>query len=166
VEPELTEDDRPRLRLLEPAAGSVFTKARSKRWHPSSRSRDHGPLLYICGDTESRIIFLRIARRWDGMRLVVADGWRLGSHLAAKRRPRMVVLDASLPDVDGAGFVQHLRQRVLPAETPIIVLGHELTPSERARFLWAGASAYHARPLNVAEIDSSVATLLEMAALR
>lgn len=100
------------------------------------------------------------------MRLVVADGWRLGLHLAAKRRPRLVVLDARLPDVDGAGVVQHLRQRVLPSETPMIVLGHELTPTERARFLWAGASAYHARPLNVAEIDSSVAALLETAALR
>ena len=77
-----------------------------------------------------------------------------------------MVLDARLHEVDGAEIVKHLRQRVLPSHTPIVVLGHELTPTERARFLWAGASAYHARPLNVAEIDGSVAALLEIAALR
>ncbi len=77
----------------------------------------------------------------------------------------MVVLDASLPGVDGADLVKHLRQRVLPIETPIIVLGDDHAPSERARFVWAGASAYHAKPLNVAEVDDSVATLLEITAL-
>lgn len=77
----------------------------------------------------------------------------------------MVVLDASLPGVDGADLVKHLRQRVLPCGTPIIVLGDDHAPSERARFVWAGASAYHAKPLNVAEVDDSVATLLEITAL-
>jgi DNA-binding response OmpR family regulator len=166
VQPEFTEDDRPRLRLVGPTTGTGLSSVQSKRWHPSSRARDEGPLLYICGDRESRIIFIRIARRWESMRLVVADGWRLGLHLAAKRRPRLVVLDARMHDVDGADIVKHLRQRVLPSHTPIVVLGHELTPTERARFLWAGASAYHATPLNVAEIDGSVAALLEIAALR
>jgi DNA-binding response OmpR family regulator len=166
VQPDVTEDERPNLRLVEPSAGATSSSVRSKRWHPSSRTRDDGPVLYICGEPEGRIIVIRIARRWQSMRLVVADGWRLGLHLAAKRRPRMVVLDAHLPDVDCADLVKHLRQRVLPTHTPMIVLGHDLTPSERARFLWAGASAYHARPLNVAEIDNSVAMLLEVAALR
>jgi CheY-like chemotaxis protein len=165
VQPDVTEEERPGLRLLEPPTASTPSAARGRRWHPSSKTRGDGPLLYICGEPEGRIIFIRIARRWESMRLVVADGWQLGLQLAARRRPRMVVLDASLPGVDGADFVTHLRQRVLPAQTPIIVLGNDHTPSERARFVWAGASAYHAKPLNVAEVDGSVATLLEITAL-
>jgi len=68
--------------------------------------------------------------------------------------------------VDGADLVTHLRQEVLKSETPIIVLANDADPRQRARFLWAGASAYHSKPLNLAEIDKTVMVLMEVAALR
>jgi len=100
------------------------------------------------------------------MRLVVAEGGRAGLHAAIKRRLRLVVLDDQLPDVDGAALVEHLRQRALPEACPIIVLAHDGDPRQRARFVWAGASACLTKPLNVAEIDRTVMVLLEVAALR
>jgi DNA-binding response OmpR family regulator len=138
----------------------------SRRWHPAAKARSDGPLLYICGDPDGRILFTRIARRWDNMKLVVADGGRTGLQVALKRRPRLVALDALLPDLDGRDLVKYLRSKVIPSQTPIIVLAHDSDPRRRAEFIWAGASAYHSKPLNVAEVDHSVATLLEVAALR
>jgi DNA-binding response OmpR family regulator len=98
--------------------------------------------------------------------VVVAAGGRAGLQLAMRRRPRLVVLDADLPDVDGADMANHLRLRVLPHETPIVVLAHDADPRERARFVWSGASAYIVKPLNVAELDRAVMALMEVAALR
>ncbi len=100
------------------------------------------------------------------MRLVIVDGGRSGLQAAIKRRPRLVVLDDHLPDVNGLALVQHLRHRVLPTESPVIVLAHNGDPRQRARFVWAGASAYLTKPLNVGEIDRTVMVLLEVAALR
>jgi DNA-binding response OmpR family regulator len=64
------------------------------------------------------------------------------------------------------GVVKELRDAVIATETPIMVLGHGTEPRHRARFLWAGATAYHCKPLNVAEVNRSVATLLDVAILR
>jgi DNA-binding response OmpR family regulator len=125
-----------------------------------------GPALYISGDCESRIRFTRIARRWKGIRLLVVEGGRAGLQVAKDHRLRLVVLDDHLRDVDGADLVRQLRQEVLAIDTPVMVLAHDADPSDRARFIWAGASAYHAKPLNVAEIDQTVMVLTEIAALR
>ena len=163
MQPDVTQEDRPRLRLLDPPAPS---NARARRWHPASRVRVDGSLLYICGDPEGRIVFTRIARRWESVRLIVADGGRTGLQVATKRRPRLVVLDDHIPDFDGAELVNHLRRRVLSAESSVIVLSHDPDPRHRARFVWAGASAYLTKPLNVAEVDRSIATLLQLSELR
>ena len=125
-----------------------------------------GPALYISGDRESRIRFTRIARRWKGIRLLVVEGGRTGLQVAMDHRLRLVVLDDHLPDVDGADLVRHFRQEVLAIDTPVMVLAQDADPRDRARFIWAGASAYHSKPLNVTEIDQTVMVLMEIAALR
>jgi DNA-binding response OmpR family regulator len=123
-------------------------------------------MLYISGDTEGRVLFAQIARRWNGFRLLVVEAGRTGLQVAKDRQLRLVVLDAQLPDIDGVDLVRHLRQRVLPEETPLIVLGHDADPKARASFVWAGASAYFTKPLNVIEVDRAVMSLMELAVLR
>jgi CheY-like chemotaxis protein len=125
VQPDLSQDHRPCLRLVEPAHPSAASTARGRRWHPASRSSADRPILYICGDPEGRTIFTRIARRWDDTRLVVTDDGCTGVQVAIKRRPRLVVLDDDLPDVNGLALVEHLRQRVLSSDTPVVVLSHD-----------------------------------------
>jgi DNA-binding response OmpR family regulator len=121
-------------------------------------------VLYV-GDWEGRALFTRIAKRWDGVTLIFAVEGGEGLDMAVKRRPRMVVLDARLPDMDGEKLVMALRERAMPPSAPIVVLSHDGAPSERARFIWAGASAYLTKPLNVAEIDRTVGELLQVAGL-
>ena len=123
-------------------------------------------MLYVSGDSEGRVLFTRIARRWESVKLLVVDNGEDGLDMAIKRRPRMVILDARLSDIDAEKLVAMLRERAMPPSAPIVVLAHDGAPSERARFIWAGASAYITKPLNVAEIDRTVATLLEVAGLR
>jgi DNA-binding response OmpR family regulator len=123
-------------------------------------------VLYICGDHEGRILFSQIARRWKGLRLVVVEAGRMGVQVAKDHHLALVVIDDRLPDVDGADVVEHLRQRVLPEETPIIVLAHDADPRARARYVWAGASAYFTKPLHVADVDRAVMALMELAILR
>jgi DNA-binding response OmpR family regulator len=93
------------------------------------------------------------------MKLLVVEGGGSGLQTATDRHLRLVVVDDHLPDLDAAGVVKELRDAVIATETPIMVLGHGTEPRHRARFLWAGATAYHCKPLNVAEVNRSVATL-------
>jgi len=160
----VTDGDQPNLRVLERPTG-VDSPADRRAYHPSQVQRRR-PALYISAEPADRVLFTRIARRWEAIKLLVAESGREGLQVAVDRRLRMIVLDARLPDVDSAALVTALRARAESREAPIIVLAHERSPSERARFIWAGARAYVAKPLDVAEIDRTVGMLLEVAAPR
>jgi DNA-binding response OmpR family regulator len=123
-------------------------------------------VLYISGDREGRVRFAKIARRWKGIRLVVVESARMGLQIAMDHHLRLVVIDDPLPDVDAAELVTHLRQQALPIETPVMILAHDPGPRDRARLMWAGASAIHTKPLNVAEVDRTLMVLMEIATLR
>ena len=100
------------------------------------------------------------------MKVLVARSGMAGLRTAMGRRLGIVVLDARLPDIDGASLVAALRRRAVAPEVPIIVLGYNPSPDDEAAFMWAGASAVVTKPLNVAEIDHTVGMLLEVASLR
>ncbi len=121
-------------------------------------------MLYIGGSDDDRVRFTRIARRWETVKLVVAHGGRDGLRLASDRRLSLVVLDASPADLDGRDLVVALRQRAISPNAPIVVLADTDGSNERARFIWAGASAYLTKPLDVAELDRTVGMLLQIAA--
>lgn len=131
---------------------------RSRRLHPSGTGPrpTPGPLLLVTGVPEHRALLTRLARRWRPLRLLVADGGHAGLRMCAQRRVRLVVVDAQLPDVDALEVVGALQG----GDAPIVVIGHETTPREHASFVWAGASAYVGRPLNLAEIDRTVRQLV------
>ena len=161
---------RPALRLLEPPPPDPDDEdgrlelARSMRSHPSSGRRRL--LLHVSGDQTARIVFSRIARRWEHLRLLVVDGARTGLTLAVQRRPDLIVVDSRLRDADGEETVARLRHELRPHDVPIVVLGDDPSPAARARFVWAGASAYVTKPLDIAEVDRTVGELLEVASLR
>jgi hypothetical protein len=76
---------------------------------PGSRSRfdpraihpaQGRPVLYVSGGPDARIHFMLIARRWEMVRLLVAESGEEGLDVAVARHPRMVVLDSDLSDMD------------------------------------------------------------------
>ncbi|MGA2520546.1 MAG: response regulator [Acidimicrobiales bacterium] len=163
-----TVDGHPHLRLLEAPsteAGRGRTRGESVAAHPAQGIRRR-PVLYIGGEVDGRILFSRIARRWHSVKLLVAATGRNGLQVARDRRLGMVVMHASLPDVDAVDLLSALRSRALAPAAPIVVIAHDGTSGERARFTWAGASAYITTPLNIAEVDQAVGMLLEAAAVR
>jgi len=101
------------------------------------------------------MVLARAIRRWEAVNLLVASGGRSGLNAAIDHRPRMVVVEAPLSDMGGEAFVGALREKAMPAGTPIVVVAHEGTPTERARLIWAGATAYLARPLHQDELSRS-----------
>ena len=161
----MTEGNRYHLRLLDRPAPAPKSLDNARANHPAQGVRRR-PVLYISGEAHDRVLFTRIAKRWESLKLLVATNGREGPQVAVDRPLRMVVLDTRLPDVDAEALMGAIRDRAMSRSVPIVVLAHDSAPTVRARFVWAGASAYLAKPLNVAEIDQTVAMLLEVATLR
>ena len=118
------------------------------------------------GEVDGRVLFTRMARRWQAIKVLVAPTGRTGLRIATERRLGLVVVHAALPDTDAVDFLAGVRARGLSPSVPVVVIAHEGSSAERARFLWAGASAYVLTPLRVDEVDRAVGMLLEAAAVR
>ncbi|MEZ4236203.1 MAG: response regulator [Myxococcota bacterium] len=80
-----------------------------------------GPVLVVDDDADARQLVLRILEQGD-VPAVAAAGGAEALALLDTLRPRLVVLDLMLPEVDGFAVVERLRAEPRWAEIPVVVL--------------------------------------------
>ena len=81
-----------------------------------------------------------------------------GLKLSAERSPRLIFLDTSVADAEKV--LVRLRGSADNSRTPVVVLGSHPRNSDRARFVWQGASAYETKPIDVSRLKRVVFDLL------
>lgn len=84
-----------------------------------------------------------------GTNLVWADSGGKGVEMAKANPPALVLLDLDLPDMHGSEVLGHLRAEAATAETPVIVISADATPSQIERMLAAGARDYITKPFEI-----------------
>ena len=92
-----------------------------------------GDALVVDDDPAARELHRRALSRagWDVRE--AADG-RAALEAARARRPAVVLLDLTMPGMDGFSFVEHLHADPALHDVPVVVVtGRELTPEEQAR---------------------------------
>jgi CheY-like chemotaxis protein len=67
-----------------------------------------------------------------------------------KNSPDLILLDLSMPGLDGAGTARQLRQKGY--STPIVVLSANAYPSDRLSAINAGCNDFLAKPIQVSEL--------------
>lgn len=65
----------------------------------------------------------------------------------AARRPDLVLLDISLPELDGTEVLKRLREAGPAIEEPVIALTAHAMAGDRERFLELGFDAYVSKPI-------------------
>lgn len=84
-----------------------------------------------------------------GTNLFWADTGTKGVEMAKAHKPGLVLLDLDLPDMHGSEVLGKLRAEPDTAETPVIVISADATPSQIERMLAAGASDYLTKPFEI-----------------
>ncbi len=84
-----------------------------------------------------------------GTNLTWADNGSKGLELAREQPPELVLLDLDLPDMHGSEVLSKLREVPATAETPVIVISADATPSQIERMLAAGARDYITKPFEI-----------------
>jgi len=72
-----------------------------------------------------------------------------------------VVLDCSMPTLDGIQLTQRLRESDLHKNTPVIMVTGSEEAEVRARARAAGATAFLGKPVRMAEFKATLASVLQ-----
>ncbi len=89
-----------------------------------------------------------------------ADG-ETGLHLATEGQHDVAVIDVMLPQLDGLGLIQQMRQRGV--QTPVLILSARHTVDDRVTGLRAGGDDYLTKPFAFPELLARVQALIRRA---
>jgi DNA-binding response OmpR family regulator len=117
---------------------------------------ERGTILVV--DDEPNIADLvELYLRRDGYRVVKAGTGEDGLKAVDHHRPRLVVLDVGLPDIDGLEVCRRLRTT---SQLPVIFLTARDTEVDRVLGLELGADDYVTKPFSPAELVARVKAVL------
>jgi two-component system cell cycle response regulator DivK len=88
----------------------------------------------------------------SGFVVVEAEDGLSGLALVRRLRPRLVLLDIGLPDIDGLEVVRQIRADADLAGIKVIAISASAMRGDRELFLAAGCDDYLAKPIKVAEL--------------
>jgi DNA-binding response OmpR family regulator len=119
-------------------------------------ARPTAPILVV--DDDPKIVALvRTYLERERYPVVTAGDGRAALRAIAEHRPRLVVLDLMLPEVDGMTVIRRARA---DGDVPILVLSARSAVGDRVLGLSEGADDYLPKPFSPAELVARVRTIL------
>jgi len=95
-----------------------------------------------------------------GFEVMVAEDGTSGIRLAHTAHPDIILMDVSLPDIDGLEVTRQLKGDDKTRSIPIIVITAHAMVGDRQQSLEAGADDYHMKPVELVTLLSQIQTLL------
>ena len=103
----------------------------------------------------------RLSRK--GFDVLVAEDGNSGIQLARTAHPDIILMDVSLPDIDGLELTRQLKADDKTRAIPIIVITAHAMVGDRQQSLEAGADDYHMKPVELAMLLTQIQGLLARA---
>lgn len=105
--------------------------------------------ILVVDDDELIRTSVALALHGAGYRVLEADDGDTALPIARAERPQLVVLDALMPRLDGFATLGAIRQDLLLARTPVIMLTSLRRPDDVKRALRLSISAYIVKPIDL-----------------
>jgi len=77
------------------------------------------------------------------------------------RRPDLIILDISIPEVSGLDMVEFLRRRPESKNIPIVMLSSEAADTIVDKALELGADSYIRKPVTLPELEKAMTTAFD-----
>ena len=98
-----------------------------------------------------------------GVRVLMAEDGETALELAAREPVDLVLMDVSLPRMDGLEATRQLKRNPATAHVPVIALTAHAMKGDRERILAAGCDGYLTKPIDTRSFTDAVARHLPAA---
>ncbi len=119
--------------------------------------------ILVVDDSPTVVKFVSFSLKNGGYNVVTAcDGMDAIEKISnMSENVDLVITDLNMPNLDGYGLIDTLRQNEKHQHTPIIILSSESEEEDRERGLEVGANSYLVKPFKSSLLLSEVAKYLK-----
>lgn len=116
--------------------------------------------ILIVEDNDMNLDMLsrRLSRK--GFEIATARDGRAGVDQAAALAPDLILMDMSLPVLDGWQATRAIKANPLTAAIPVIALTAHAMETDRQNAIEAGCDEYHTKPIDLAALLTQIGKLI------
>lgn len=123
--------------------------------------KDEVPTVLLVEDTEDNRLMMRKLLEMSGFQVVEAINGKEAVEAASRVRPQIILMDLSLPFIDGLAATRQIRRLPGMSEVPIVAVSAHDTADFHSDALNAGCNAYITKPIDYPELEGIVNGLLK-----
>ena len=117
-------------------------------------------LLVEDNETLRSMLSRRLARK--GYEVVVACDGREGIAAASRQQPDLILMDLSLPEIDGWEAARQIKAEQTTRHIPIIALTANAMNGDREKALEAGCDEYETKPVDFLRLVAKIERFLNV----
>ena len=117
--------------------------------------------VLVVEDFEDNRFMMRRLLELDGYRVIEAINGQEAVAMAERERPHLILMDLSLPQIDGLAATRSIRQLDGMTSVPIIAISAHDTSDFRTEALKAGCNEYLTKPVDFDRLESLLQELMK-----
>ena len=121
------------------------------------------PRILLVEDNELNLDMLSRRLKRGKFEVLVAEDGQAGIELAAAEQPDLILMDMSLPVLDGWEATRQLKANPETSDIPVIALTAHAMAEDRQKALAAGCDDYDTKPVEFRRLLRKIAAQLEQA---
>lgn len=116
--------------------------------------------ILIVEDNEMNRDMLSRRLEKKGFDILLAFDGQVGIDVAAARKPDLILMDLSLPVIDGWQATQRLKADAALRQIPVIALSAHAMATDRDKALGAGCDDFDTKPIDLPRLMAKIDALL------
>jgi two-component system, cell cycle response regulator DivK len=111
-------------------------------------------LFLVVEDFEDSRFMMRRLLEMAGYNVLEASDGEQAVKMAVESRPALILMDLSLPKLDGLSATRQIRQQKGLKKTPILAVSAHDSPESRTEALEAGCNEYVTKPIDFDQLHA------------
>mgnify|MGYP001246485088 CR=1 FL=1 len=118
-------------------------------------------ILYV-EDNEDNVYMLTRRLKRKGFDVIIAKDGLQGFEMAKTEAPDIILMDLSLPVMDGWTATSKIKEIEKVKDIPVIALSAHAMPEHRDRALKAGCSDYDTKPVDIKRLLGKIGQFIKL----
>ena len=115
-------------------------------------------ILYV-EDNDDNVYMLKNRLSRAGFTVIVATDGTQGISMATSEQPDLILMDLTLPDVDGEEVTRRIKADPITKRIPVIALTANAMAGDREKAIAAGCDDFDTKPVDMPRLLEKIAAL-------